>query len=149
MGTIRHTSTMRSSMGRRWQSNRNDAGSLLAAVFIVALGCGSCLFTVAAMSPGSLPAAIWTLSGIAGLFLVIVVLQRFGKLPKTDLSFLLSAQKNRRDDGARSYEPRKAGGNSTPSAGTNQPISAEEAHQIKVTSANTWVPSQSRSGRKK
>lgn len=136
-------------MGRRWQSNRNDAGSLLASVFIVALGCGSCLFTVAAMSPGSLPAAIWTLSGIGGLFLVMVVLQRFGKLPKTDLSFLLSAQKNRRDDGVAGYEPRKAGGNATIRPGTNQPISAEEAHEIKITSANTWVPTQSRSGRKK
>jgi hypothetical protein len=79
---------------------------------------------------------------------MMVVLQRFGKLPKTDLSFLLSAQKNRRDDGAAGYEPRKASGTITAHPGTNQPISAEEAHEIKVTSANTWVPSQSRSGRK-
>lgn len=136
-------------MGRRFQSNRNDSGSLLASVFILALGGGSCIFTVAAMSPQSLPTALWTVGGVVGAFLLLVILQRFGKLPQTDLSFLLTAQKNRRDDGAADYMPRKA--NEHPSGsptGTNRPISAEEAHEIKLTSANTWVPAPSRKRRK-
>jgi len=136
-------------MGRRWQSNRNDSGSLFASVFILALGSGCCLFTVAALSPGSLPTTIWTLSGIVGCFMVLVVLQRFGKLPSTDLNFLLMSSKNRRTDGAADYQPRKATPERRGPTGTNRPISAEEVHEIKVTSANTWVPAQSRTGKRK
>ena len=131
-------------MARRWRSNRNDAGSLLASVFILTLGAGCALFTVAAMSPDSMPAALWTVGSIVGIFIVIVVLQRFGKLPKTDLGFLVSSQRNRPDDGASDYQPRKVGEGRITTSGTNQPISVEEAKDLKVTSLNTWVPSKSR-----
>jgi hypothetical protein len=127
-------------MGKRWKSNRNDSGSMLAAIFIVALGAGTCLFTVAAMSPASLPMAMLVIGGISGAFMVFVILQRFGKLPATDLSFLLSSSRNRRDDGLTDYEPKLVKSKQTPVAGVNRPISAAEAHEIKVTSANTWVP---------
>ncbi len=136
-------------MTRRWRSNRNDAGSLLASVFILTLGAGCALFTVAAMSPESMPVALWTVGSIVGIFLVIVVLQRFGKLPKADLGFLLSSQRNRRDDGAADYLPRKVGEGRVTSPGTNRPISAEEAQELKVTSPNTWVPSRGARGRGK
>jgi len=136
-------------MTRRWRSNRNDAGSLLASVFILTLGAGCALFTVAAMSPQSLPIALWTVGSIVGIFLVIVILQRFGKLPRTDLGFLVSSQRNRRDDGASDYLPRKVGEGRITSAGTNRPISAEEAQELKVTSPNTWVPARGRRDRSK
>jgi len=136
-------------MGRRWQRNRNDSGSLFASVFILALGSGCCLFTVAALSPGSLPTAVWTVGGIAGSFTLLVILQRSGRLPSTDLSFLLTSLKQRRDDGAADYQPRKAVSERQGPTGTNRPISAEEVHEIKVTSANTWVPAQSRTGKRK
>ena len=140
---------MRITMGRRGHGNRNDAGSLLASVFILALGAGCSLFTVAAMSPSSLPTAMWTVGGIIGAFMVFVILQRFGKVPNADMGFILSSRRNKRDDGLSDYEPRKAGDPRPIVSGTNQPISAAEVHEIKVTSANTWVPANSASGRRK
>lgn len=136
-------------MGRRGHGNRNDAGSLLASVFILALGAGCSLFTVAAMSPSSLPTAMWTVGGIIGAFMVFVILQRFGKAPNADLGFIFSSRRNQRDDGLKDYEPRKAGDARPIISGTNQPISAAEVQEIKVTSANTWVPANSASGRRK
>ena len=122
---------------------------MLAAVFIVTLGCGGCLFLVAAMSPASFAKTAWWMGGVVVAFLTLVVLQRFGKIPKGSIGFLLSSSKNRRDDGAKDYEPRIAGQSKSSTVGTNQPISAREAHEIQVTSANTWVPANSARGRKK
>ena len=136
-------------MGRRGHDSRNDAGSLLASVFILALGGGCSLFTVAAMSPASLPTAMWTVGGIVGAFMVFVVLQRFGKAPTADLSFILTSRRNNKNDGVADYLPRKAGDNRPVVSGNNQPISAAEVHEIRVTSANTWVPANSASGRRK
>ncbi|MFO0976907.1 MAG: hypothetical protein U0996_10955 [Planctomycetaceae bacterium] len=131
-------------MSRRFQSGRGDSGSLLASLFILALGGAGCLFTVAAMAPSSLPWAMGAVGGVFAIFVLFVVLQRFGKTPGTSLGFLLSARRNTRDDGLKDYEPRKAGDRRTAPAGTNRPISAEEAHEIRVTSANTWVPAKGR-----
>ena len=136
-------------MAKRWQRSRNDAGSLLASSFIITLGSAGCLFTVAAMSPNSMPIAIWTVGGMVACFFLFVVLQRFGKVPQTDLSFLLLSRKNRRDDGLAEYRPRKIGEGQASHPGTNQPISAAEAHEIQINSANTWVPAQSRGGQRK
>lgn len=135
-------------MARRWQSNRNDSGSLLAAVFILTLGAGGCLFTVAAMSPNSVPMAAAILGGIVGAFMLLVILQRFGKTPKMDLGFLLKSRRNRRDDGLGDYVPRVAGQPTNGAAGTNRPITAQEAHEIQITSQNTWVPAAGRRTRK-
>jgi hypothetical protein len=90
---------------------------------------------------------IWPL--LAGAFMVFVILQRFGKVPNADMGFILSSRRNKRDDGLSDYEPRKAGDARPIVSGTNQPISAAEVHEIKVTSANTWVPANSASGRRK
>ena len=137
-------------MPRRFHHNRNDNGSLLASVFILALGSGCCLFLVSAMSPASFAMTAWALGGALSVFLTLIVLQRFGKLPNTNLGFLFSSARNRRDDGAAEYEPRIAGqSRSSSMVGTNQPISAKEAHDINVTSANTWVPAKSGRNRKK
>ena len=137
-------------MSKRFHHNRNDAGSFLAAIFILTLGSGCCLFLVSAMSPASFAAAAWGLGGGLALFVTLIVLRRFGKVPNSDLGFLFSSSRNRRDDGAADYEPRIAGQTrSSGTVGTNQPISAKEAHEIQVTSANTWVPASSRRDRKK
>jgi len=137
-------------MPKRFHHNRNDSGSMLASVFILALGSGCCLFLVSAMSPASFAMTAWGLGGALAVFLTLIVLQRFGKLPNTNLGFLFSSSRNRRDDGAADYEPRIAGQSRSSSAvGTNQPITATEAHEIKVTSANTWVPAKSGRNRKK
>jgi len=131
-------------MSKRFSNNRNDAGSLLASIFILTLGAGCCLFLVAAMSPASLGTTACWLGGIFSAYLTLVVFQRFGKIPKGNLSFLLSSSRNRRDDGIKDYEPRIAGkSRSTTMLGTNQPISAKDAHEIQITSANTWVPANS------
>jgi len=137
-------------MPKRFHHNRNDSGSLLASVFILALGSGCCLFLVSAMSPKFFAMTAWGLGGALSVFLTLIVLQRFGKIPNTNLGFLLSSARNRRDDGVADYEPRIAGQSRSSSAvGTNQPITAKEAHEIKVTSANTWVPAKSGRNRKK
>jgi hypothetical protein len=131
-------------MAKRFSNNRNDAGSMLASIFILTLGCGSCLFLVAAMSPESLGMTACWIGGIFTIFATLVVLQRFGKIPNGSLSFLLSSSRNRRDDGLKDYEPRIAGkSRSTMIVGTNEPISAKDAHEIQITSANTWVPANS------
>ena len=137
-------------MPKRFHHKRNDAGSLLASVFILALGSGCCLFLVSAMSPASFAGTAWGLGGALSVFLTLIVLQRFGKMPNTNLGIQFSSARNRRDDGAADYEPRIAGQTrSSSTVGTNQPISAKEAHEIKVTSANTWVPAKSGRNRKK
>lgn len=121
----------------------------MASVFILALGSACGLFTVAAMSPDSLEAASWTIGLLVGTFIVFIVLQRFGKLPKTDLGFLVSSHRNRPDDGVSDYQPRKVDEGRMVAHGTNQPISAEEVQELKVTSPNTWVPAKSRRARRK
>ena len=136
-------------MAKRWQRNRNDSGSLLASAFIITLGSAACLFTVAAMSPNSMPTAIWTITGMLAGFFVFIVLQRFGKKPLTSLDFLLLSRRNKRDDGLADYKPRKIGEGQAPHAGTNHPISAAEAHEIQINSPNTWVPAQSRGEHRK
>jgi len=94
--------------------------------------------------------AAWGLGGALTVFLTLIVLRRFGKVPNTNLGFLFTSSRNRRDDGAADYEPRIAGqSRSSTAVGTNQPITASEVHEIKVTSANTWVPAKSGRNRKK
>lgn len=131
-------------MAKRFNHNRNDAGSMLASIFILTLGCGSCLFLVAAMSPASLGTTACWIGGIFAVFATLVVLQRFGKIPNGSMIFLLSSSRNRRDDGLKDYEPRLVGkSRSAAIVGTNEPISAKDAHEIQITSANTWVPANS------
>ena len=136
-------------MAKRFSNNRNDAGSLLASVFILTLGSVCCLFLVAAMSPASLGTTACWIGGIFATYLTLVVFQRFGKIPNANLHFLFSSSRNRRDDGLQDYEPRIAGkSQSATMLGTNQPISAKDAHEIQITSANTWVPANSSRRRK-
>ena len=131
-------------MGRRFYSNRNDSGSLLASLLILVMGLGSCFFAVAAMAPNSVPIAAGVLGSVFVLFLCGIIMQRFGKAPSMGLGFLSRAGKSRRDDGAGDYMPRKAGESRKMATGTNQPITAGEAHELRITSASTWVPAKGR-----
>lgn len=136
-------------MARRFHNHRKESGSLLAAVFITALGVGCCLFVVSAMSPASFSAAAWSLGGLLTVVFTLIVLFRYGRSPGTDSGFLLLSSRSRRDDGLGDYEPRVANQSTLSSAtGTNRPISAKEVHEIQVTSANTWVPASSGRRRK-
>lgn len=131
-------------MGKRFYSNRNDSGSLLASLFILVMGFGSCLFAVAAVSPASVPMAAVTIGVIFALFVGLIVMQRFGYTPSLGLGFLSRAGRSHRDDGAADYLPRKAGESRRIVHGTNQPITAGEATELRLTSASTWVPSRGR-----
>jgi hypothetical protein len=104
------------------------------------MGLGSCLFAVAAMAPNSVPIAAFALGSVFVLFLCGIIMQRYGKAPSMGLGFLSRAGKSRRDDGAGDYMPRKAGESRKLPPGTNQPITAGEAHELRITSASTWVP---------
>jgi hypothetical protein len=139
MGRLQDVRTM----ARRWNSHKNDAGSLLASVFIITLGTGGCLFTVAAMSPRSI------LGGVIVLFISFVIFQRFGRAPKADLGFLFSSRRNKRDDGLSDYTPRIPRHQAAGEAASKRPITAEEAHEIQISSANTWVPASGRKHRER
>ncbi len=136
-------------MGKRGHHGNKQDGSLLASVFILTLGGGCCLFTVAALYPQSFTLAASVVGGIAALFIIMAVLQRTGRLPSNSLGFLFISNKNKRDDGTNDYLPRRAADSRPMAQGTNRPISAEEAHEIRVTSPNTWVPSPAKRKRKK
>jgi hypothetical protein len=132
-------------MGRRGMGQRNDAGSLLASSLILGLGGGACLFMVGALSPNSLPLTAGILGAVFGGLLLLIVLQRFGRALSVDLGFLGRFGRSQRDDGIRDYEPRRAGGSRAGRAdGANQPITAGEARELRLTSASTWVPARGR-----
>ena len=131
---------------KRFRSNRNDAGSLLASTFIVALGAGSCLFAMMALSPAKTP-SITVICGVAsGALLLFIVRQRFRIIGRRRMSFLSLLSRTYRDDGlACQYEPRKVihRRQHLPSQ-VNQPISIDELREIQSSSANTWVPTKAR-----
>jgi hypothetical protein len=72
-------------------------------------------------------------------------LNRAGRLTALNLGFLSLSSRSRRDDGVRDYQPRKASSPSS-AASPNQPITAGEARELRLTSSSTWIPAQ---GRKK
>ncbi|MFN9719808.1 MAG: hypothetical protein ACK58L_14000 [Planctomycetota bacterium] len=122
---------------------------MLASVFILTMGGGCCLFTVASLYPESFTLAASVITGIVVVFIVVAVLQRTGRLPSNSLSFLFVSHKNKRDDGTNNYLPRRVTDSRPMVQGTNRPISADEAHEIQVTSPNTWVPSPAKRKQKK
>lgn len=133
---------------RRVRSSSNDAGSLLASTFVVALGIGCTLFMMLAMSPESMSPALTTAGIVAGGVLLMIIRVRFRITGKKALSFWSVLSRSYRDDGlACQYQPRKAAtGKSTDSADRRQPLSVEELREIQTTSANAWVPSRGRHG---
>jgi len=130
-------------MGRRFNRGRNDSGSLLAATFVVALGAGSIVFVVIALAPRE---SLLMISGIvAGMLLVMgsIAMLRFGAKPRMGLGFWNVRFRSHRTDGSSDdYTPRIRK-NSPKHSGTNKPITANEARELRLNSASTWVPADS------
>jgi len=132
-------------MGRRLSGRRDDSGSWLASLLILAVGLGFCAFLAISSAPQSALISCSILGGILGLFVLLNRLNRAGRLSALNLGFLSLSSRSRRDDGVRDYQPRKAGSPSS-AAPANQPITAGEARELRLTSSSTWIPAQ---GRKK
>lgn len=118
---------------------------MLAAVIVVVVGTGLCVF-IAAASPE--PASIWLVGAVvlaAVLMVSLIITYRYGRHSSTGLGFWHALSRNHRDDGlASQYRPRRVADKRSESNATNRPITAEEAQEIQATSANTWVPSRNR-----
>ena len=138
-------------MPRNWKPRRDDAGSMLASVIIIVGGAGVCAF-IAGTSSSDASAAMLGFVVTAAVFLITFIIWfRYGRRSENGLRFWLSLSRNHREDGiAAQYRPRKVRDKSaeTP-VGTNQPITAEEVHDIQESSANTWVPTRHRQSRQR
>lgn len=134
-------------MARRYRGSRDDSGSLLAAVLITILGTLFCVITTAALAPESLWLVGSIAAGPAVCLVVLTVLQRFSRGRGAGLSFFGKASRSFRDDGVREYQPRKVTARPTVVSGSNRPITAEEARDIRLTSASTWIPARGRKRR--
>ena len=124
---------------------------MLATVIVIVAGTGLCTFIGAADSSSSGMIALGVVITVAVLLLLWLLWFRYSDHSSKGLGIWLSIARNPRDDGlASQYRPRKV--NEREEAritGTNQPITAEEAHDLQVNSANTWVPSKNREGKEK
>jgi hypothetical protein len=137
-------------LSRQFRNNRNDAGSLLASTFIVAMGAGCIFFMLMAMSPGTRPNLITVCCGVSVVVLLLTMRLRIRTRSAWTLPFLYVLGRSHRDDGlACQYEPKKIKrSRGAAAASSNQPISVEELREIQTTSANTWVPARGRNGAK-
>lgn len=128
-------------MGRLRSGRRDDSGSWLATLLIVATGGGFCAFAALAASPDALLTAGLVGLCTIGLFILVHLLNRSRYAGTLGLGFLFTSSRNRRDDGVRDYHPRKVASKSSAAPGGNQPITAGEAKELRLTSASTWIPS--------
>ena len=134
-------------MSKRWQNNRNDAGSLLASTFVVALGSGCVVFLVVALSADFSPFFLGLMGLIATALFATIILQRLGRGRTGSMSFWSMFGQSHREDGlACNYRPRKIRGRADVDAEVPRPIHAEEVRQIQETSSSTWVPSRGKNG---
>lgn len=126
-------------MGRHWKYRRDDGGSMLATIIVIVGGCGLCWFIAVSANAFQLQLGISVAAVIA---VVQLVRLRYGKSGHAGLSIFNAIQRNPYDDSAAAqYRPVKIKDRRSESpTGNNKPITAEEAHQIQVNSANTWVP---------
>lgn len=136
-------------MGRRFKP-RNDTGSMLASSIVIVGGAAFCVMLAAV---GSNEPSPWLIAGVIGTtvcMLLLMVRIRYGERG-SGLGFWHSVFRNHRQDGlASEYRPEKVDSRSASSGiGSNAPITAEQVHEIQVTSANTWVPSRNKEGRQK
>jgi hypothetical protein len=131
-------------MGRRQLGRRDDSGSWLATLLIVATGGGFCAFAAMAASPDALLIAATVGLCTIGLFVLVHLLNRSRQANSFGLGFLFASSRNRRDDGLKDYQPRKVASKSSAGSSGNQPITAGEAKELRLTSASTWIPSRGR-----
>ena len=133
-------------MGRKIQ--RDDSGSMLATVLVIIAGTILLVFICAVDQSEAGAILMGVTIGLAILSLMTLVWYRyFRDHGNNSLDLSLSVARNKPDDGiaAHQYEPRLVKNRHEEAQGTNQPITADEAHELQINSANTWVPSRSRS----
>lgn len=138
-------------MGRKWKRERDDAGSMLATVIIIVLGTLLCCF-LCLMDSSAFAHWMLLLLPAAALFAILqIVRYRYGRSGSAGgannrLSFWNMLVRSPPDDGlAAQYRPRVVqSGRSLAPSGLQQPITAQQAHELRTTSANTWVPTQGR-----
>ena len=130
-------------MTKKWFHRRDDAGSMLATVIVVGLGAGLCSFLALAATSSTFDWIVLAVM-VASLFaLGVVTSYRYYRNEDPNLEFWNAVARNHREEGlAAQYHPRKVeNGDEVDSADPNKPITADEVHEIQVTSSNTWVPS--------
>ena len=134
-------------MRKRWTRKRDDGGSMLATVIVIFGGAALCgLITL--MDAKQSDWVFWGVIASAFLFVAFIIRLRYSNgNSRSNLGFWSSVKHNPADDGiAGQYRPRRVKTRANEvRTGTQQPITAQEAREIKDSSANTWVPSRDRS----
>lgn len=122
---------------------------MLASVVIIILGTALCCFLCLMDRSDFSEFMLFALPAVGLIAIGWIVLYRYGRGSSGSLAFWHSAATNHNDDGiAAQYRPRKVrNSQANEPAGSNKPITAEEAHDIQITSANTWVPSKNHKGK--
>lgn len=135
-------------MGRNWKHRRDDGGSMLATIIVIVGGAGLCCFLAMAADSSMLLQAGVAIGSL--LAIVQIIRYRYGRDSTGKLSIWHIITRRPNDDNiAAHYHPERViDKHSEARVGTNKPISAEEAHQIQITSSNTWVPSKATAERK-
>lgn len=130
-------------MPRKLFHRRDDAGSMLATVIVVGLGAGLCSFLALAAASSAFDWIVVAVLVAALLMLGVVTSYRYFRNEDPNLGFWNAVARNHREAGlAAQYRPRKVENvPETVAPDPNQPITADEVHEIQVTSSNTWVPS--------
>lgn len=138
-------------MARKWTRRRDDGGSMLASLVIIVLGTGLCCF-LCLMDTSDFGTVMMLSLPIASLLLILFLMNyRYGRTKTgSGLTFWFSAASNHNDDGiAAQYRPEKIkDSRSNAPAGSNSPITAQEAHELQTTSASSWVPSKKKKSRR-
>ncbi|MCP4783115.1 MAG: hypothetical protein GY903_25365 [Fuerstiella sp.] len=134
-------------MPKNWFHRRDDAGSMLATVIVVGFGAGLSSFVGLALASSAYDWIVIAVVATALLMLGLLTSYRYFRNEEANLGFWNAVARNHREEGlASQYRPRKVeDGEEKEPVDPNKPITADEVHEIHVTSSNTWVPS---SGRK-
>jgi len=130
-------------MPKKWFHRRDDAGSMLATVIVVGLGAGLCSFLGLAATSSGYDWIVIAVMATALLLLGLLTAYRYYRNQDPSLGFWNAVARNHREEGlAAQYRPRKIEEREEKTAiDPNQPITADEVHEIQVTSSRTWVPS--------
>ncbi|MEO2014567.1 MAG: hypothetical protein ABGZ53_09350 [Fuerstiella sp.] len=130
-------------MAKKLFHRHDDAGSMLATVIVVGLGAGLCSFLGLAATSSAFDWIVMAVLATALLMLGLLTSYRYFRNEDPNLGFWNAVARNHREEGlAAQYRPRKVEDNQekTP-VDPHKPITADEVHEIQITSSRTWVPS--------
>ncbi len=130
-------------MARKWGKRQDDGGSMLASIVIIVLGTGLCCFLCLMDTSDFGTVMLFALPTVSLILILFLMNYRYGRSRSGGLAFWFSAASNHNDDGiAAQYRPEKIkDSRSNAPTGSNRPITAQEAHELQITSSKTWVPS--------